>query len=105
MRRTATLASLVAAALMLSVGCAHADVPDDAFLQAVQSKGIAQNFPSQADQIGEAHQVCQGLTNGGNADSTAFLIARDRHLNKAQVTDFVNTSIDFYCPGVPHPQI
>lgn len=105
MKRKALLGPLAVAALMLSPGCAHADAADDAFLQAVQSKGIAQNFPSPADQISEAHQVCQGLKTGGNPDSMAFLIARDRHLNKGQVAVFIDTSIDFYCPGVSYPQI
>lgn len=105
MTRKAALAPLLAAALMLSQGRAHADAADDPFLQAIRSKGIAQYFPSPADQISEAHKVCEGLKTGGNPDSMAFLIARDRHMNKSQVTDFINTSVDFYCPDVPHPQI
>lgn len=105
MKRKAAFWLLLVAAMLLSAGGAHADDADRPFLQAVQSKGLAQYFSSPDAQIRKAHDICAGLRTGGNPSSMAFLIARDQNMNKSQVTDFINTSVDFYCADVPHPQI
>jgi hypothetical protein len=105
MKHKAALGPLVVAALMLSAMGAHADAPDDAFLQAMQNKGLAQYFSSPANQISEAQRVCTDLRKGSDANAIAFIIGRDHKINNKGLEDsFINTSVDFYCPDVPHPQ-
>lgn len=108
MKRTVGVASLVVAALLLSPGCAHADASDDAFLQAMQNNGLAQYFSSPDNQISEAQRVCRGLredSSVANANAIAFVIGRDHKMDNKNTEDsFITTSIDFYCPDVPHPQ-
>lgn len=109
MKRKAALGPFTVAALLLSAGAAHADGADDAFLQAMRDRGLAQFFSSPANEISEAHRVCTDLRNDGsqaNADAIAYINGRDHQINSKALEDsFITTSIDFYCPDVPRPQI
>ncbi|ETW25216.1 hypothetical protein MGAST_03965 [Mycobacterium gastri 'Wayne'] len=75
---------------------AQADRVDDAFLNAVKSKGI--NFPSPQAAIVAGHQVCNELDLGRQKPDVATDVTNSSNLDGYRAGYFVGVSIAAYCP-------
>ncbi|QUR66583.1 DUF732 domain-containing protein [Mycobacterium spongiae] len=75
---------------------ARADRVDDAFLNAVQSKGI--NFASPQTAILAGHQVCDELDTGRPKSEIATDVSGSSNLDGYRAGYFVGVSIAAYCP-------
>jgi hypothetical protein len=97
-----TIPIIAGAALVSSAAIATANPDDDAYLAQLRAVGLT--WPPNTDQamIGEAHNICYGLTWGW----TPQQLADDIHasLDKKGVTlleigGMVNAAHRIYCPG------
>ncbi|BBX74641.1 DUF732 domain-containing protein [Mycobacterium shinjukuense] len=75
---------------------AHADGVDDAFLNAVKSKGI--NFASPLSAIVAGHVVCDELDFGRQKADVANDVMNSSNLDGFRAGYFVGVSIAAYCP-------
>ncbi len=95
------LAGLVLVVVLLGLAgvatpTAHANGVDDAFLNAVKSKGI--NFASPQATIIAGHQVCDELDNGRQKSDIASELTYSSNLDGYRAGYFVGVSIAAYCP-------
>ncbi|WP_156685734.1 DUF732 domain-containing protein [Mycobacterium sp. Marseille-P9652] len=91
------------ASLMVAVGLlgsaeatAHADATDDAFLAALNAKGIKFNTPERA--LIAAHEVCDELDTGRSAAQVAQTVQNNSNLDGYHAGFFVGAAIRAYCP-------
>lgn len=97
MRSACLLAVLTALGpLALAVPIAHADAGDDAFLSALNAKGIHFGTPEQAFIAG--HEVCDELDNGRSPSQVASAVMSNSDLDGYHAGYFVGASIRAYCP-------
>jgi hypothetical protein len=94
-------AGLVLVVAMLSVAglespAAHADGTDDAFIKAVQSKGI--NFATPQAAIIAGHEVCDELDLGRAKSDVANDVMSSSNLDGYKAGYFVGVSVAAYCP-------
>jgi hypothetical protein len=75
---------------------AHADAVDDAFLNAVRSKGI--NFASPQAAIVAGHEVCDELDLGRQKSDVATDVTNSSNLDGYHAGFFVGVSVAAYCP-------
>ncbi|MGB9226650.1 DUF732 domain-containing protein [Mycobacterium sp.] len=75
---------------------AHADATDDAFLKAVQSKGI--NFASPLAAIIAGHEVCDELDLGRAKSDVANDVMSSSNLDGYRAGYFVGVSVAAFCP-------
>jgi Protein of unknown function (DUF732) len=75
---------------------AHADAVDDAFLKAVQAKGI--NFSSPQAAIVAGHEVCDELDLGRQKSDVANDVMASSNLDGYRAGYFVGLSVAAYCP-------
>jgi Protein of unknown function (DUF732) len=75
---------------------AHADGVDDAFIKAVQSKGI--NFASPQAAIIAGHEVCDELDLGRQKSDVANDVMSSSNLDGYKAGYFVGVSVAAYCP-------
>ena len=75
---------------------AHADATDDAFVSALQNKGIHVETPQKA--IIAAHEVCDELGNGKTTAQIASTVQSNSDLDGYHAGFFVGASIQAYCP-------
>jgi hypothetical protein len=96
--RLAALLVLAAAlgALVMAAPTAHADATDDAFLTALQAKGIHYGSPDKA--IIAAHEVCNELDLGRTTAQVASDVMNNSTLSGYHAGYFVGASISAYCP-------
>ncbi|MGO9382941.1 MAG: DUF732 domain-containing protein [Mycobacterium sp.] len=80
----------------LAVPTAHADATDDAFLSALNAKGI--NFGSPGKALIAAHEVCDELDNGKTPPQVASTVQSNSNLDGYHAGYFVGASIRAYCP-------
>jgi Protein of unknown function (DUF732) len=77
---------------------------DNKFIQILNAKGITGLDPAQT--IGYGRQICQDLGRGATVgdETEAFRKANEvkNPTLAAQAGDFVNASIQVYCPQIPH---
>jgi hypothetical protein len=95
------VAGLVLVVAMLGVAelaspAAHADGIDDAFIKAVQSKGI--NFASPQAAIIAGHEVCDELDLGRAKSDVANDVMGSSNLDGYRAGYFVGVSVAAYCP-------
>jgi Protein of unknown function (DUF732) len=95
------VAGLVLVVAMLGVArlaspAAHADGIDDAFIKAVQSKGI--NFASPQAAIIAGHEVCDELDLGRAKSDVANDVMSSSNLDGYRAGYFVGVSVAAYCP-------
>ena len=95
------LAGLVPVIALLSLAematpTAHADAIDNAFLQAVKSKGI--DFASPQAAIVAAHEVCDELDLGRQPSDVANDVTKNSNLDGYHAGFFVGVSIAAFCP-------
>jgi len=95
------LAGLVPVIALLSLAematpTAHADAIDNAFLQAVKSKGI--DFASPQAAIVAAHEVCDELDLGRQKSDIASDVMNNGKLDGYRAGFFVGASVAAYCP-------
>jgi len=95
------LAGLVLVVALLSLAgvatpTAHADAVDNAFLSAVNSKGI--NFASPQAAIIAGHEVCDELDLGRQKSDIASDMMGNSKLDGYHAGFFVGVSIAAYCP-------
>ncbi|GAB7145035.1 DUF732 domain-containing protein [Mycobacterium riyadhense] len=103
MRSLLTGLALVVALLGLvgiAIPTAHADGVDDAFLKAVNSKGI--NFGSPKAAIVAGHEVCDELDQGRQKADVATDMTNGGNLDGYHAGFFVGLSIAAYCPRHHH---
>lgn len=81
--------------LLLSVGVAHADGNDDAFIQQAHNVGVT--GPA-ADLINNARQVCKGLDSGSSPDDLADAFVSQLGFSSGNAAKFVAVSVTHYCP-------
>ncbi|SOJ53717.1 hypothetical protein MSIMFB_01216 [Mycobacterium simulans] len=99
MRSLLTGLALVVALLGLAgvaTPTAHGDGVDDAFLNAVKSKGI--NFASPKAAIVAGHEVCDELDQGRQKADVATDMTSTTNLDGYRAGFFVGLSIAAYCP-------
>ncbi|OBF83679.1 hypothetical protein A5791_03085 [Mycobacterium sp. 852002-51163_SCH5372311] len=82
--------------LAMSAAPAHADAVDDAFLNAVKSKGI--NFASAQAAIIAGHEVCDELDLGRQKSDVATDVTHSSNLDGYRAGFFVGVSVAAYCP-------
>jgi hypothetical protein len=75
---------------------AHADAVDDAFLKAVQAKGI--NFASPQAAIIAGHEVCDELDLGRQKSDVANDVMSNSNLDGYRAGYFVGLSVAAFCP-------
>ncbi|QNI05894.1 DUF732 domain-containing protein [Mycobacterium kubicae] len=75
---------------------AHADAVDDAFLNAVKTKGI--NFASPQAAIIAGHEVCDELDLGRQKGDVANEVSANSNLDGYRAGYFVGVSIAAFCP-------
>src|ERR1700741_5512483 len=94
----ATRVALVAALSSLAAAApiAHADASDNAFLEALTSKGIHFGSPDKAFIAG--HEVCDELGNGKSAAQGASTVQSNSDMDGYHAGFFVGASIRAYCP-------
>jgi hypothetical protein len=88
-------------AVLLSLGgvptpTAHADNVDNAFLNAVKSKGI--NFATPEAAIVAGHEVCDELDLGRQKSDVATTVMSSSSLDGYRAGYFVGASIAAFCP-------
>jgi hypothetical protein len=93
-RVLATLAALVP--LVATIPIAHADAGDDAFLAALNAKGI--HFGTTEQAVVAGHEVCDELDNGKNPGQVASNVMNNTDLDGYHAGYFVGASIRAYCP-------
>lgn len=82
--------------LTVAAPAAQADGVDDAFLNAVKSKGI--NFATPQAAIIAAHQVCNELDLGRQKSDVVNDVTNSSNLDGYRAGYFVGVSIAAYCP-------
>jgi hypothetical protein len=87
----AALSSMAAAAPL-----AHADASDNAFLQALTSKGIHFSSPDKALIAG--HEVCDELGNGKSPPQVASTVQSNSAMDGYHAGFLVGAAIKAYCP-------
>ncbi len=97
-RSTRPVLAVTAALLLLATSAApaHADAVDDAFLNAVKSKGI--NFASAQAAIIAGHAVCDELDLGRQKSDVATDVTHSSTLDGYRAGFFVGVSVAAYCP-------
>jgi len=85
-----------AAVAMLAAPTASADPNDDAFLDALASKGIT--YPSTDYAISTGHQVCDLVSDGQEPTDVAIEISNNSGLPVEDTGFFVGAAIGAYCP-------
>lgn len=95
------LARLVLVVALLSLAgvtspTARADAVDNAFLEAVKSKGI--NFGSPQAAIVAGHEVCDELDLGRQKSDVASTVTANSNLDAYHAGFFVGVSVAAYCP-------
>ena len=75
---------------------AHADAIDDAFLAALQAKGIRYESPEKA--LIAANEVCSELDLGRAPSDVASDVMNNSNLSGYSAGYFVGASISAYCP-------
>ena len=80
----------------LAVPAAHADATDDAFLSALNAKGIKFGSPEKA--LIAAHEVCDELDGGKTPPQVASTVQSNSNLDGYHAGYFVGASIRAYCP-------
>ncbi len=95
------VAGLVLMVVMLGVAGVtspptHADAVDDAFLKAVQAKGI--NFASPQAAIIAGHVVCDELDLGRSKSDVANDVMSSSNLDGYRAGYFVGVSVAAFCP-------
>ncbi|TVS83927.1 DUF732 domain-containing protein [Mycobacterium helveticum] len=80
----------------IAAPAAHADAIDNAFLSAVQAKGI--NFPSAQAAIIAGHEVCDELDLGRQKSDVASEVMSNSRLDGYHAGFFVGASIAAFCP-------
>ncbi|MGO9509483.1 MAG: DUF732 domain-containing protein [Mycobacterium sp.] len=75
---------------------AHSDAVDDAFLKAVQAKGI--NFASAQAAIIAGHEVCDELDLGRQKSDIANDVMSSSNLDGYRAGYFVGVSVAAFCP-------
>jgi Protein of unknown function (DUF732) len=98
LRLAATRLVLLAAlgSVGLAAPAAHADATDDAFLSALNAKGIKFGSPDKA--LIAAHEVCDELDNGKTPPQVASTVQSNSNLDGYHAGYFVGASIRTYCP-------
>jgi Protein of unknown function (DUF732) len=95
------LAGLVLVVAPLSLAAvatptAHADSIDNAFVNAVKSKGVV--FASEQAAIVAAHEVCDQLDLGMQKSDVASEVMTNSQLDGYHAGYFVGASVAAYCP-------
>ena len=85
----------LAATALVSAQTASAS-PDDAFIDAIETRGIT--FPSQEYAVGTARQVCDLIDDGRSPTSVASEISDNSGLEVEDTGFFVGAAIGVYCP-------
>ncbi len=75
---------------------AHADATDDAFIAALDAKGIT--YESRQAAINSGHTVCHQLDVGQTPEQIAQDVLNSSHLDGYHAGYFVGVSIRAYCP-------
>jgi hypothetical protein len=75
---------------------AHADASDNAFLEALTSKGIHFGSPDKALIAG--HEVCDELGNGKSPTQVASTVQSNSNMDGYHAGFFVGVAIKAYCP-------
>ncbi len=86
----------IAAAAVLFAPTASADPDDQAFLDALGSKGIT--YPTQQYAIDTGHQVCDLVSGGQAPTDVAAEISSNSGLSIEDTGFFVGAAIGAYCP-------
>ncbi|OBI45518.1 DUF732 domain-containing protein [Mycobacterium sp. E796] len=95
--RIARLVVLAAfAPLAATAAIARADAADDAFLAALNAKGIHFGSPDKALIAG--HEVCDELDTGRTVNQVASTVMSNSSLDGYHAGYFVGASIRAYCP-------
>lgn len=89
------IGTLIAAALVLASARAHANTTDDAFIHALDGRGIA--YPSSGYAINAAHAICEAIDHGAAPAAAAMKLAEVSYLNLSEAGYFVGASIAAYC--------
>jgi len=87
-------AAAVCAAALLFAAPATADPTDDAFVAALEKRGIF--FPTDDAAVAKAHNVCAGLGKGQTPAS--MILSLGRQFSARQAGYFIGASVAFYCP-------
>jgi hypothetical protein len=93
---TVIAGAALSAVALGSAGSAGATSPDEQFLSAIGSHGIAYDSPQAA--IKDAVNVCQLLASGSSAVSVAKEIDANTDLSVPQIKHFIGDSVSVYCP-------
>lgn len=88
-------AMITAAALVLTVPRAAADITDTTFIAALDQRGI--DYPSAGYAIRAAHSICDTLDAGVAPAAAAMKLAEVSYLNLSEAGYFVGASIGVYC--------
>jgi Protein of unknown function (DUF732) len=80
----------------VSIPTARADAIDNAFLNAVKTKGI--NFASTQAAIVAAHEVCDELDGGRQESDVASTLMTNSNLDGYHSGFFVGAAVAAYCP-------
>jgi hypothetical protein len=80
----------------VSTPTAHADAVDNAFLNAVKSKGI--DFASTQAAIVAGHEVCDELDSGRQESDVASTLMTNSNLDGYRAGFFVGVSVAAFCP-------
>lgn len=89
------IAAIPLAALVFAAP-ASADQTDDAFVAALEKRGIV--FPSDAAAIAAARNVCAGLDNGQTPAGLTLALAKTTFLSARDAGYFIGASVASYCP-------
>lgn len=94
-RLLASAAVAVGAATVLAVPAVAQSAVDQAFLDAVRSKGVP--IASDAQALDLAHSTCGVLSNGGSAMDALGKIANATHWSDDQAANFGSLAVVAYC--------
>src|ERR1700757_490177 len=93
---TARLVLVAALGPLAAAPIGHADASDNAFLEALTSKGIHFGSPDKALIAG--HEVCDKLDTGRSMNQVASTVMANSGLDGYHAGFFVGASIRAYCP-------
>ena len=88
--------STISLAALLFAAPAAADQTDDAFVGALEERGIV--FPSDDAAVAMARTVCDKLDAGQTPAGLTLSLARNTVLSARDAGYFIGASVAFYCP-------
>jgi hypothetical protein len=89
-------AVIVSTAALLFAAPAAADATDDAFVAALEKRGIF--FRSRSAALTLGHNVCAGLDKGQTPAAAVMSVVTATNLSARQAGFFVGASVSAYCP-------